>query len=75
MSETNVFNYDLIIEIIVCKDEKMIAVKHLHVTHFDRMLCAFQVQYSDDSNTHLIPLSSLYCHGALALQNKRGKKY
>ena len=45
----------------------MIAVKHLHVTHFDRMLCAFQVQYSDDSNTHFIPLSSLYCHGALAL--------
>ena len=53
----------------------MIAVKHLHVTHFDRMPCAFQVQYSEDSNTHLIPLSSLYCHGTLALQNKRGKMY
>ena len=52
----------------------MIAVKHLHVTHFDRMLCAFQVQYSDDSNTHLIPLSSLYCHGTLALyRTKEGR--
>ena len=47
----------------------MIAVKHLHVTHFDRMLCAFQVQSSDDSNTHLFTLLSWNT------SPKRGKMY
>jgi hypothetical protein len=62
--EINVFDYAVIMEIIVCEEEKMIAVKHLNVTYFNKLLCALQVDYSN-RDTQLLPLSSLYCHGTL----------
>ena len=66
--------YGVIHEIIICEGEKMIAVKYLEMTSFDKVRWAFVVRFPT-SDICLVSFQSLHCHGTLPLLTKGGKYY